>query len=293
MNVQSSTHLAAQQAALLQALFAMPGGAARAATTGLRAALSDAHHPQTVRGLTAYRSNAHASAGRALLAACPVIAALIGPDNFAHLARELWHHRPPSRGDLAQWGDALPAFLDQHAQLADSPYLGDVARAEWALHRASGAPDATPDLPSLARLAQEDPQGLTLALAPGTAVIASPYPVASLVTSHLHGHPGLDETVRRLHDGCAEQALVWRQGLRPRITSIGPGAAALLSALLDGQDLPGALVAAFLAQAPDDGFDFGAWLTQAVTEGLVLGVRELSGRAPSTPSSPPTPETPP
>lgn len=283
--------LAAQQAALLQALFALPGSAARSATTGLLAELSDANHPQTARGLAAYRSNAHASAERALLAAFPVIAALIGAENVIHLARELWHHQPPRRGDLAQWGDALPAFLDQHAQLAETPYLGDVARAEWALHRAAGAPDTTSDLPSFARLAQEDPVGLTLSLAPGLAVIVSRFPVASLVTAHLYGAPDLDETGRRLRAGRAEQAVVWRQGLRPRIGPIGTGAAALLSALLNGQDLPGALDAAFLAQAPDDGFDFGAWLTQAVTDGLVLGVRDLSDR--STPHhTPQTPETP-
>ena len=285
MSAQNPTPLAAQQAAMLQALFAAPGNAARAAATGLLAELSDAHHPQTARGLAAYRSNAHASAERALLAAFPVIAALLGDENFAHLARELWHHHPPLRGDLAQWGDALPAFLDQHAQLAGTPYLGDVARAEWALHRAAGAPDTTSDLPSFARLAEEDPQGLTLALAPGTAVIASRFPVASLVTAHLYGAPDLDETGRRLRAGRAEQAVVWRQGLRPRIAPIGPGAAAFLNALIAGHDLPDALDRAGQTQAADDGFDFGAWLSQAVTDGLVLGVRELPGRSPCTPSN--------
>ena len=265
--------LAIQQAALLQALFALPGSAARCAATGLLAELSDADHPQTARGLATYRSNAHASAERALRAAYPVIAALIGAENFIHLARELWHHQPPRRGVLAQWGDALPAFLGWHAQLAETPYLGDVARAEWALHRAGSAADATPDLPSFARLAQEDPRGLGLTLAPGTAVIASRHPVASLVTAHLYGVPDLNEAARRLRAGCAEQTVVWRQGLRPRLGPIGPHAATLLTALLNGADLPTALDAACETPAPET-FDFGAWLTQAVTEGLVLGVHD-------------------
>lgn len=280
--------LAVQQAALLQALFAMPGNAARAAATGLLAELSDALHPQTARGLAAYRSNAHASAERALLAAFPVIAALIGAENVIHLARELWHHQPPRRGDLAQWGDALPAFLDQHAQLAETPYLGDVARAEWALHRAGSAADTTPDLPSFVRLAQEDPQGLGLTLAPGTAVIASRYPVASLVTAHLYGAPDLNEAARRLRAGCAEQAVVWRQGLRPRIGPIGAHAATLLTALLNGADLPTALDAACETPAPET-FDFGAWLTQAVTEGIVLAVHDRPVQ--HSPQTIPTPET--
>ena len=270
MSFQARTSLAAQQTALLQALFAGPGAAV---TPPLMAELADANHPQTVRGLAAYRRNGHAAAERALRAAYPVIAALIGDENFDPLARELWHHHPPLRGDLAQWGDALPAFLQQHAQLADTPYLGDVARAEWALHRAGSAADATPDLPSFARLAQEDPRGLGLTLAPGTAVIASRHPVASLVTAHLYGVPDLNEAARRLRAGCAEQTVVWRQGLRPRLGPIGPHAATLLTALLNGADLPTALDAACETPAPET-FDFGAWLTQAVTEGLVLGVRD-------------------
>ena len=166
-----------------------------------------------------------------------------------------------------------------------------MARAEWALHQTAGAPDTTSDLPSFARLAQEDPVGLTLSLAPGLAVIVSRFPVASLVTAHLYGAPDLDETGRRLRAGRAEQVVVWRQGLRPRIGPIGTGAAALLSALQNDQDLPGALDAAFLAQPPEDGFDFSVWLSQAVTDGLVLGVRDLSDRSPHH-HTPQTSETP-
>lgn len=285
MSFQARTSLAAQQTALLQALFASPG---TAVTPPRMAELADANHPQTVRGLAAYRRNGHAAAERALRAAYPVIAALIGDENFDPLAREMWHHHPPLRGDLALWGDALPAFLEQHDQLADTPYLGDVARTEWALHRAGSAADATPDLTSFARLAQEDPQGLGLTLAPGTAVIASRHPVASLVTAHLYAAPDLNEAARRLHAGCAEQAVVWRQGLRPRLCPIGPHAATLLTALLNGADLPTALDAACETPAPDT-FDFGAWLTQSVTEGLVLGVHDRPVQ--HSPHPIPTPET--
>lgn len=285
MSPQADTPLASRQAMLLQTLFAGPGDPV---TADLLAELADAGHPQTVRGLAAYRRNGHAAAERALRAAYPVIAALIGDENFDPLARELWHHHPPLRGDLAQWGDALSAFLEQHDQLADTPYLGDVARAEWALHRAGSAADATPDLPSFARLAQEDPRGLGLTLAPGTAVIASRYPVASLVTAHLYGAPDLNEAARRLRAGCAEQAVVWRQDLRPRIGPIGPHAATLLTALLNGADLPTALDAACETPALDT-FDFGAWLTQAVTEGLVLGVHDRPVQ--HSPHPIPTPET--
>jgi hypothetical protein len=210
-----------------------------------------------------------------------VIAAMLGEPSFELLARDLWHTHPPRGGDLAQWGDALPGFLQANDQLSDVPYLGDVARAEWALHRAASAADAEPDLPSFARLASEDPHGLTLSLSPGATVIGSRFPVASLVTAHLFGDPCLAEAAQRLRDGIGELALVWRQGLRPRIAAIDLSAAALVQALQAGADLPGALDAACAADTEPPSFDFSAWLTAAVTDGLVIGVQRLTDPAPT------------
>lgn len=279
MNARDTATLAQQQQLLLDALFARPGDGRHAADARLTALL-DTRHAQSARGLVAYRSNGHAMAERALRAAYPVIAAMLGNPSFELLARDLWHTHPPRGGDLAQWGDALPGFLQANDQLSDVPYLGDVARAEWALHRAGSAADAEPDLPSFARLASENPQGLTLSLSPGTTVIGSRFPVASLVTAHLFGDPSLAEAAQRLRDGIGEHALVWRQGLRPRIAAIDPSAAALVQALQAGADLPGALDAACAADTEPPAFDFSAWLTATVTDGLVIGVQRLTDPAP-------------
>jgi len=280
----SPSLLARQQHALLQALFGRSGAAHADAAGTQRLELLDVHSPHTARGLAAYRSNGHALAERSLLAAYPVLAALIGGDNFALLARDLWHRHPPHCGDLAQWGEALPGFVRSNPQLSDVPYLGDVAQAEWALHRTAGAADARPDLPSFARLAQQDPQGLALTLAPGAAVIASPYPVASLITAHLYATPSLADVAQRLQDGHSEHALVWRQGLRPRVAGISPSAAALAQALLSGADLPQALDATTAITEPQEAFDFSAWLNAAVTDGLVIGVHSLAHTLPNTPN---------
>jgi hypothetical protein len=222
-------------------------------------------------------------AERSLLAAYPVVAQLIGSDSFALLARDLWHQSPPLRGDLAQWGDALHDFLQRNTQLADVPYLSDVARAEWALFRAAGASDTVPDPGSFARLMQEAPEGLSLTLAPGTAVIESRYPVASLIEAHQTDTPDLSQAAQRLRDGQGEHALIWRQGLRPRLQQISPAASALVQALLAGADLPRALDAAGTASSDQDAFDFSVWLSAAVTDALVIGVHSLL--PPSPPST--------
>jgi hypothetical protein len=269
-----------QQQSLLNALFARPGSAqANGALHHLHTQL-DTH---ASRGLMAYQANGHALAERCLLAAYPVIAQLIGSENFNALARDLWHSEPPRHGDLAQWGDALPAFLAVNEQLADVPYLADVAQVEWALHRAAGAPDAEPDLPSFARLSSEDPETLTLLLAPGTVLITSAWPVVSLVTAHTTGEPSLAEVGQRVRDRVGETAVVWRQGWRPCVAVCPANALGLLRALQRGAALTEAL-----GQAAD-GFDFSDWLTQAVHSGLVLGVADATPQPPNTPHAKETP----
>lgn len=281
MNLTAPSPLAQQQQALLQALFAQPGSAAADVAQVALATLLNARNPkartQSQRGLRAYQANGHASAEAALLAAYPVVAALLGAANFAPLARQLWHHFPPTCGDLAQWGNALPNFLQASHALAEAPYLADVARAEWALHRAASAPDAQPDLASFARLAHEPPEQLTLTLAPGTACADSRFPVVHLITAHQNAAPGqapdLSASAQRLRHGVGEHALVWRQGLRPRIAAVTPAVLALIRQLQRGAPLPDALNAACPPQDPRaDAFDFSVWLNAAVTDGLVIGV---------------------
>jgi len=248
--------LAAQQQALVAALWAPRPQAALALAAGR--VRMDA---TTLRGLRAYRSNGRALAVRALGAACPTVAALLGEANFEAVAQALWLAHPPVRGDMAEWGAALPAWIESRADLAQAePYLADVARVDWALHVAASAADAEPDLASLALLQQHDPDTLTLMLAPGTQAIASPWPVVSLVQAHAGEGVSL-----------AEPALVWREGLRPRVRVAAPGEAVFVRALQAGRSLAQALDAA-------PAFDFAAWLSPvspAVTTGLLTGAALL------------------
>lgn len=220
------------------------------------------------RGLKAYQSNGHALAERALLAAYPVLAQMLGGESFAALARALWHATPPQRGDVAQWGDTLADFVATSPQLADEPYLADVARVEWALHTCASAADAELQPATLALLGSHDLDALRLQLAPGTALLCSPWPVASLVRAHLDDGVTLVQAATLLRAGQAEEALVWRQGYRPRLRYAQPGEAVLVSALLRGSPLGAALDA-----APQ--LDINAWLTEAVQSGLLLAVHPL------------------
>lgn len=252
------TPLAAQQQLLIDALLAWPAGNA---IKNLAAHASDTG----ARGLKVYQANGRALARSALHTAYPVVAQLLGEESFADLARALWHAQPPARGDVACWGEGLAEFLQSSAQLQDEPYLPDVARVEWALHQCAGAPDAQPDLTTLALLTTHEPEHLQLRLAPGSAVLRSVWPVASIVGAHLEGSPSLQEAGAQLRRGEAQDAVVWRAGLRPRARLALAGEVDALPVLLNGGSLAQALDA-----APD--LDFGQWLPLAVQTGLVLSV---------------------
>lgn len=258
--------LAHQQQHLLRALWqARPDEAARLLEDWAQADGADAHD-RLVRGLRAYRSNGRALAVRALQGAYPVVAQLLGDENFTPLAHRLWLQSPPEHGDVAQWGADLAPCIESLPELvAEEPYMPDVARLEWAMHCAATAADGTRDEASFALLMQREPAELTLLLAPGTQVLASRWPVASIVLAHLEGEPSLEEAGRRLREGTSEIALVWREGLRPRVRALDPTEQPFIVALQEKRDLADALQA-----APE--LDLQQWLPHAVQTGLVLGV---------------------
>jgi len=269
MNTRMVSDLEKRQQAFLTALFAHPGYGAAFPLDLVTDTM------QTHRGWMAYRANGHAMAERTLAAAYPVVAALLGADNFGLLARDLWHRHPPIRGDLARWGEALPRWLAGCDTLADVPYLADVARVEWALHDAATWTDTTADTASFARLSSEDPAGLTLALAPGTSLIDSDFPVVALITAHRNEEPEFSEAGALLRADVKQTALIWRQGLRPRLALCPLVEQLLLRSLMEGCNLVSALDAISATESangtPFD-FDFSEWLTGAVTDGLVIGV---------------------
>lgn len=242
--------LAEQQAALVAALGVGPNSQAAALLAGHL-------EPSATweRGLRAYRSNAALLAERVLAGTCPRAAALLGEENFGPLARRLWREQPPARGDLAQWGAGFADLLAGIPDIAaDQPGLPDVARVEWALHRAATAADARQDPDSFVLLAREAPDNVRLRLAPGLRWLASGHPVVALL---------LEEQAAT---GGPQTALIWRQALRPRLRAARPGEPAFLASAVTGAALSQALDAG----GPD--FDFAAWLSPAVQEGLLLGV---------------------
>jgi len=224
---------------------------------------------RATRGLQAYRAHAGALAERALAAAFPTVAQLVGDESFGALARALWFAAPPERGDMAQWGQALPAFIAAAPQLAEEPYLADVARLDWAVHRAEQAADRAPEVAGLQRLAGTEPAGLMLHLDAALTLIASAHPVVTIWQAHRHsGAERFDAVREAFARGAGEVALVWRDGYKAQVTVVAEATGGFMQALVDGQSLAHALDSA------GAGFDFEAWLLGALQQGW-LGSVEL------------------
>lgn len=218
------------------------------------------------RGLKAYQSNGRILAQRALQAAYPVLAQMVGESSFADLARAFWHACPPACGDMGCWGQELATFVEGDAQLRPEPYLADVARCEWALHRAAFAADAHIAHNTLAMLTTHDPAQLRLVLAPGLWCLCSPWPVAALVDAHSHQqHYTLPQAAAMLHAQQPQDVVVWREGLRAQLREALGGELAFLQALGSGASL---LAAVEQASA----LDFSQWLPVAVRTGLLARV---------------------
>ena len=176
MNSAARDKEALRQQILLRALWqdARPGVLAGWTRDGERFA----------RGLQAYQANAGALAERALAAAYPTIAQLLGEESFASLARLLWRRHPPLHGDVALWGAELPGFIAGDEQLAGEPYLADVARLDWAVHLAASAADAPAAVQGLHLLAEHEPAALWLHARPGTALLSSAHPIVAVWQAH-------------------------------------------------------------------------------------------------------------
>ncbi len=250
---ESRQREAKRQQQLLEALFT--GGAAPP-----RDAL-----PGWQRGMAAYRANAAAHASDALRAQYPTLLAMLGDAAFDALAAAHWREVPPTRGDLAQFGDAFPQWVRQRDDLATWPWLGDCACLDRALWQVQFAPPAALADADLQRLAGGDPDALLLRLAPATRLVESDWAIVRLRELHATAAPDTEAIAQALRAE-AQAAWVWRQGFDTRCLAIDADGVRWLRALREAPTLGAAL------ECAGAGFDAGAWLGDAVRAGWIDGI---------------------
>ncbi|MBT6407786.1 MAG: DUF2063 domain-containing protein [Rhodospirillaceae bacterium] len=219
-------------------------------------------------GLTAaekvsiHRNNTFLTLTDSLTAVFPVVARLVGEEFFAATAREFIQRCPPRHASLLFYGGGFGDFLDGFAPAASLPYLGDVARLEWAWHEAFHAGDAKPlAADDLQRLAVESLGRLKLTPHPSAGLLISDYPTAAIWQAN-QSCDGDPETINLDAGGCT--LLVIRPALDVEVRILKPGVHALLSVLISGGDLTQAHAGAV---AVDENFDFESAIADLIGGG--------------------------
>lgn len=213
------------------------------------------------RRFAVYRNNSFAARHGALTAIYPVLARLLGDECFAALAHHYLTARPSRHADLRRLGQHLPGFCAARTEFSHLPYLRDVARLEWAWHRAFHAPDAPVLLPG--DLAGADPDTLRLRGHPACAVIGSRWPVLDIWQANQTGADGRADLA-----GGAQHVLITRPCLDVHVQVIARGSAAFAQAALRSATLPDAITRAL---GTGGGFDPATALPALIGAGAFTG----------------------
>ena len=193
------------------------------------------------RRLRIYRNHYYITLIEALAATFPVTRRLVGEMFFAQVARRFAATSPPAGPCLFEYGEGFPALLEALPEAQAHPYLGDVARLEWALNLSRTAPDVPPLDPSgLGRVESGRQADLIFVFHPACRLFASRFPVARIWATN---QPSASEATIALDEGAC-RLLIHRQDGEPVWRTLGDAEFAFLYALRAGRPLERAVAAA-------------------------------------------------
>jgi hypothetical protein len=159
------------------------------------------------RRIAIYRNHHRISLGAAVAANFPTVAALLGAQVFDGVALDFVAASPPSEPCLSAYGTGFADFLDAEPRLAAVPYIGDVARLDWASNRAERADDIAAFGPTdLQRAGAKGLADLRLTGHPSLSLLRTRYPVLKIREVARGG-----DTNVSLDEGGA-LLMIWRRG---------------------------------------------------------------------------------
>lgn len=181
--------------------------------------------------LRVHRHHVIESLSAALAATFPTVQALVGIEFFRGLARAFTGRSLPAQPVLAEYGAGFPAFIAEHRAAGGLPYLADMARLDWALNLAAQqAPGERLTAAALARLPVGELPFLRIALAPGSTLVVSAYPLDRIWQA---SQPDAGEDKVDLNRG-GVRLLVLSHGADRAFASLSTGEAAFIGTLAKG-----------------------------------------------------------
>jgi hypothetical protein len=223
--------------------------------------------------LAIYRNNVLSRLTKSLRETFPVVCRLVDERFFDYAADAYIRTALPTEGCLAKYGDSFAAFLAAFPAASEIPYLPDVARLEWSIHRAQlSAPLPTAHLAALASL-EHDPAEIRLRLAPWLDYVTSGYNVDDIWSAHQSA--GFLGGLRVVSMNCPLQVHGLHESPLRRLT---PATWVFRSALAGGETL-GEAAARAMRIFPC--FDLTQALSTLFSEGCVVGLDLNSNTDPS------------
>lgn len=217
------------------------------------------------RRFDVYRNNMTVSLIEVLETAFPAVHRLVGADFFKAAARIYIRRQPPRGPVLLLYGETFGDFLESFEPARGVPYLGDVARLEWARQKAYHAADAESlAVTRLTDVPERDLEDLRFGLHPSLSLLRSRFPVASLWAASTGA--GSSATVDMAR---GEAVAVLRPDLQVDVRVLPPGGYDFLAQLAAGGTLGAAASAA--AQASGD-FDLAEHLRGLFLLGAVVSI---------------------
>ncbi len=167
-----------------------------------------------------YRNNFIVLNCDALADMYPVIKRLLGDAAFRMLATAYVREYPPMDRTLLLYGDRFADFLDGYPELAALPYLGDVARLEYAWTDAYHAADCLPlEQHQIDGLSQYELENLRLQPHPSMHCIGSDYPLYAIWSANQGER--MDEMISLEQGG--SQVVVIRPKAQVEVREVTPG----------------------------------------------------------------------
>ncbi|MFN0044792.1 MAG: DUF2063 domain-containing protein [Alphaproteobacteria bacterium] len=214
------------------------------------------------RRVQIYRNHYYITVIEALAATFPATRRLVGEMFFAQVARRFAAASPPAGPCLFEYGEDFPALLEALPETQVHPYLGDVARLEWALNLSRTAPDMPPlDPACLGRVECARQADLIFQFHPACRLFTSRFPVARIWAAN---QPNAAESEISLDEGAC-RLLIHRQDGAPVWRTLGDAEFAFLCALRAGRPLERAVAAANGA-----GFDLAGTLAFLIGCGAII-----------------------
>ena len=218
----------------------------------------------TVDQFAVYQGSVFGGLSKALATTYPVCQRLVGEAFFNALAYRYIRRFPSVSPDLNDYGEQLADFIGTSPVADELPYLADVARLEWAWHKAFIAAEASDNnLHLLNQVSSDHYPAMRFKLAADSSLLVSPYPIQQIWAINQDDHQG-DDHLDLATGGC--RLYIWRQALDMHMDELTPIEWDFLTELQ--QDRPfQQLCERLLALHPDQ--DMGQLLGTSIQRGWI------------------------